>query len=221
MRHLGKVDCTWSAELAYAIGLIVTDGCLSNDNRHMNLTSKDVEQIQTFARLLNLKNKVGKKSSGSQVEKKYFSLQFGDVRFYDFLLSVGLTPRKSKTMGSIKVPEQYFRDFLRGHFDGDGCSHSYFDPVWEKSFRLYLSFISASKKHLIWLKKEILKSNDVRGNVIRSGKNGGMYLLRFAKYDSMKLFDFIYYEPELPCLTRKRLKFAEAVATARLSNKLV
>ncbi len=48
-----------SADFAYVIGLITTDGSLSKDGRHLNLTSKDIDQIQTFKRILNLKNKIG------------------------------------------------------------------------------------------------------------------------------------------------------------------
>jgi len=52
----------WSNNLAYAVGLIATDGSLSKDGRHINLTSKDLGQIQNFAKILNLKNRIGIKS---------------------------------------------------------------------------------------------------------------------------------------------------------------
>ena len=35
----------WTSELAYAVGLLTTDGSLSKDGRHIDLTSKDVEQL--------------------------------------------------------------------------------------------------------------------------------------------------------------------------------
>lgn len=54
----------WSKNLAYAVGLIVTDGSLSRDGRHIELTSKDKEQVETFSKILNLKNKIGIKKSG-------------------------------------------------------------------------------------------------------------------------------------------------------------
>ncbi|MCR4277714.1 MAG: hypothetical protein NUV80_00255 [Candidatus Berkelbacteria bacterium] len=215
----GKANCKWTPELAYAIGLIVTDGCLYSDGRHLNLTSKDLEQVKTFARILGLKNKIGKKASGSNRSKDYYNFQFGDVNFYRFLVSIGVTPNKTKTIGSVDIPKRYFRDFLRGHFDGDGCTYSYYDPRWQRSFLLYLTFISASKKHMDWICQEIMDKAGIQGRVTHPSKS--IFQVRFAKYDSMKLFEFIYYMPELPCLTRKRLKFAEAVATAHLSNKLV
>jgi len=46
--------------------------------------------------------------------KKCFVIQIGDIVFYKFLLSIGLTPRKTKTIGSIKIPQKYFLIFLEG-----------------------------------------------------------------------------------------------------------
>lgn len=53
------MEIRWSNELAYAVGLIATDGNLSKDGRHIELTSKDTEQLETFKRCLKLKNRIG------------------------------------------------------------------------------------------------------------------------------------------------------------------
>ena len=66
----GKVDTKWSADLAYALGLIVTDGCLYNDRRHINFVSTDLQLIKLFKKLLKLENKVGIKKSRDIVYKR-------------------------------------------------------------------------------------------------------------------------------------------------------
>lgn len=48
MKPQNKVKIKWSPEFAYAIGLLVTDGNLSPDGRHLNFTSKDRELAETF-----------------------------------------------------------------------------------------------------------------------------------------------------------------------------
>ncbi len=48
MRPLEKINIQWSPELAYAIGLLVADGCLSKDGRHIDFTSKDLELVESF-----------------------------------------------------------------------------------------------------------------------------------------------------------------------------
>ena len=108
MKPLGKVKTKWSAEFAYAIGLLTTDGSLSKDRRHINFTSKDRDLVMTFKRCLKLDNVIGRKTSGSTKEKKYFQIQFGDVLFYRFLLKIGLMPNKTKKLGDLNIPQKLF-----------------------------------------------------------------------------------------------------------------
>ncbi len=216
MEHV-LISEKWTKDLAYVIGLITTDGCLSKDNRHIDLTSKDLDQIQNFTRLLGLENRIGLKRSKSNETKAYFRIQFGNIKFYRFLLSIGLFPNKSKTLGKIKVPEKYFSDFLRGLFDGDGYSFSYWDKQWKSSFRLYSGFVSASKNHLEWLQSRISNLYGINGKINVSG--GTTYQLRFAKQSSIELFKVLYYNDNLTCLIRKRFKFERSLCIIEKQNK--
>src|SRR3989338_3508871 len=114
MKPRGRVNIKWSASFAYAIGLIVTDGSLSKDGRHISFTSKDLELVNKFQQALDIEYHIGKKARGSEKEKKYYVIQIGDVILYRFLQQIGLMPNKSKVIGAIKVPPKYFFDFLRG-----------------------------------------------------------------------------------------------------------
>jgi len=194
-------------ELAYAVGLLVTDGCLSSSGRHIDLTSKDVEQLNNLKKCLEIKTKISYKTS-SYTNKKYPRLQFSDVVLYKFLESIGMTPAKTKTIGKLDIPDKYFFDFLRGHHDGDGCFYSYWDPRWKSSFMYYLTFISASKKHVLWLQDKIKVLLVVAGRV---NKNGSLYQLRFAKKESLKILKKMYPNKNVVCLSRKRLKIEKAL----------
>src|ERR1039458_2334715 len=99
-----KIAIQWSPEFAYAIGLLVTDGCIYSNRKMINFTSKDEEQMRNFMRCLNITNKVGMKNSGLSGEKKYFNLQVGDVTFCDFLNSIGIMPQKTKIIGEVDIP---------------------------------------------------------------------------------------------------------------------
>lgn len=91
----GRVDTTWRPELAYVVGLITADGSLSKDGRHLNFTSKDLDQIQNFQKCLALEDiKIGLKTRGAKSVKKYYQIQFGDVMFYKWLVELGLSPNK-------------------------------------------------------------------------------------------------------------------------------
>src|SRR3989344_5196769 len=159
----------WSPDLAYAIGLITADGNLSKDGRHLSLVSKDKDQIQTFAKILNLKNKISLHGGTYSPRKEYYRVQFGNVKLYRSLLSIGLMPNKSKQLGPLKIPNKYFADFLRGNLDGDGHTYSYWDKRWQSSFMLYLGFASASKPYLEWLVKVIQNLYQTKGKIKWTG----------------------------------------------------
>lgn len=204
----GKVKIKWSSDFAYAIGLITTDGCLSKDGRHIDLTSNDTEQLENFNKALKIKIKIGKKESGlGKVGKR---IQFSDVLFYRFLNEIGLTSAKSKTLGKIEIPSKYFFDFLRGCFDGDGSFYSYWDPRWKSSFMFYMVFISASQVHIEWLQSELHHRIQVEGHLNRDSKKF-TYQLKYAKKESLKIIKNMYYSDSVMCLSRKREKIEEAV----------
>jgi hypothetical protein len=215
MRPLGKVRIEWSPEFAYAIGLLVTDGCLSKDGRHICLVSKDEEQLVNFSKCLDIDNRISSHTSG--VGKEALRMQFSDVSFYSFLLRVGLMPKKSKIIGAVAVPDEYFFDFLRGCFDGDGCFYSYWDPRWRSSFMFYTTFISASGAHVQWLRDANERFLGIRGHTGEKNDKNSVYQLRYAKAESLKLLSSMYYNPEVVCLSRKRLKIEKALQVANLT----
>ena len=95
----------------------MTDGNLSPDGRHISFTSKDKEMVDNFQKALGISYNYCMKSNGTNTNKKYYVIQIGDVLFYRFLESIGLTPNKSKTVAIIDIPKIYIRDFIRGSFD--------------------------------------------------------------------------------------------------------
>ena len=204
-RPAGKVSNEWSPELAYAVGLLASDGNLSKDGRHIDFTSTDRELVETFKRCLGLITKIGTKKNGAG-GKLAFRTQFGDVLFYRWLVKIGLHPNKSKTLGRLNIPRDLFFDFLRGYFDGDGTIYSYWDPRWHSSFMFYSAFTSASKPFLEWLRDEIEILSGVRGRI---EKASGALQLKFAKTTTRTLFARMYYSKTMPHLRRKFTKAEE------------
>ena len=209
----------WTSDLAYAIGLIVTDGSLSKDGRHIILTSTDIQLLKTFKKCLNLSNKISETFHNTWAKKRVFRIQFGNVQLYRWLLKIGLFPNKTYTIKDIKIPDKYFLDFLRGHLDGDGsiCTledrwNTFKSPKYVYD-RLWICFISASKNHIFWLRENIIKLCGVKGHTWerkpkRPDQNTSMWGIKFAKKESIKLLNQMYYKSNLPCLKRKR-KIAE------------
>ncbi len=217
---------SWSPELAYAIGLLVTDGNLSKNGRSIVLKSKDLQLLQTFKACLQKQNKIKRQANA---HSRYFCIQIGDVQFYRWLLTIGLFPKKTYTIGWINFPSIYFRDFLRGHLDGDGTITVYVDDnnIYKGkryiNTRLYVRFISASQKHILWLHHMLHLHAPAHGALIHRkgrGKRVDTWEIKIAKYDSIQLLQWIYYKKDLPCLHRKR-KIAERVLRKVHNGKLI
>jgi len=215
MERTGKPNLQWSHNFAYAIGLLATDGSLSKDGRHIDFTSKDKIQVENFLKALGANTKIGTKKSGSG--NISYRAQLGNKQLYNFLVNIGLTPRKSKTIGAIKIPELYLNDFIRGHFDGDGTFYFYWDARWKKSFMCYLELTSASESHLQWLQSEISRSFLVLGRITKS-LNNSCYRLKFAKYESIQLLKNLYSNKKAISLRRKHLKFIQALGIINKQN---
>lgn len=199
MKPRGK-PIKWSPEIAYAVGLITTDGCLSNDRRHIIMRSSDISQLKTFKNCLNLTNKISETKNNGWAIKPAYRVQFGNVILYKWLFHIGLMPNKTKRIGTLKIPDKYFFDFLRGHLDGDGYIRNFQDPVYPSSERLYIIFHSASLKHLKYLQRQIKNLLDINGSIMFHSKE---FALQYAKKDSLKLLPRLYYDKKAPCLKRK------------------
>ncbi len=214
----GKVKIKWSPNFAYAIGLLVTDGNLSPNGRHIVFVSKDLEQIENMNKALSITVPISHTRSG-YTGKLTPRIQFSDSVFWMFLCSIGVLPNKSKTIGLIDIPSSYFMDFVRGLFDGDGSFYSYFDSRWKSSFMFYTSFVSASYKHVTWLQLKMREYVGVDGHITH-GRGVSVYQLKYAKTESLKILKKMYYSGSVICLSRKRKKIEKALKIAGIDNHL-
>lgn len=202
-----KINIKWSSNLAYAIGLIASDGYLHKDQRHILFSSKDLNQVENFRIALGITNKISSHCRGYEKEKKYFQVTFENKDFYRFLNNIGIKNAKSKNISEVKIPDKYFPDFLRGEFDGDGSFYTQWDKRWPNSFTYHFTIASASKKFVDWLAYKLHSLYSFKA-VNHKGK--GVYEIRYNKSDSKKILDLIYDKKESLFLERKREKMIRA-----------
>jgi hypothetical protein len=206
-----KDDIPWTAELAYVVGLITTDGCLSRDGRHITLVSKDVDLLEIVRRCRH----VGGRISGTVGAYGHHChrLQWSDRRFHRWLCDIGLMPAKSLRLGALTVPDAHFADFFRGCIDGDGSITTYVDryntfksPTYVYT-RLFVSIVSASRPFIDWLRQTTNRLYGMSGFVtVKRSRRAGhsdLWCLKYAKRESLALLRLMYYAPDVPCLHRK------------------
>jgi hypothetical protein len=209
------ISTDWNPNLAYAIGLLTSDGCLSCDGRHIDLTSIDKDQLQNFNKALGVDLKIGYKNKNSKSHNIVFRVQISNVLFYDFLNTIGLTKKKSLIIKKVDLPDKYFFDFLRGLFDGDGCSYSYWDKRWKSSFMFYVGFCSGSVAFIDWLRDKIKSLIKINGHVTKTKRKNFYYQLKYSKYEAVKLVHFMYREGRAIKLNRKYLKIMATLGTMK------
>ncbi len=185
--------------MAYVLGYFTADGCMfinPRGSKYILFVSVEPEILNKVRKLLDSKHKIGIQKSKNPKWKNKCSLQIGSKEMFQDLLNLGLTPNKSKTIKLPKIPKKYFRHFIRGYFDGDGCV---FFKRYKRTNRkgyyyaLYVILTSGNKKFLENTLKLIRKYARVnKGKIYKKNKNSG-FELRFADKESiLKLYEFIY-----------------------------
>jgi len=101
----------------YWLGYIAADGCVSSKTNTISVISKDIDHLEKYRLFLQKysEKEIKMISGGKTTECKVVS--FGNKVTKEFLISLGITPKKSKT---LNLNFEINRDFLRGVFDGDG-----------------------------------------------------------------------------------------------------
>ena len=142
----------WSDEMAYIVGLTATDGCLYTGRRKINFKSEDRQLVETYLSTLGRTNRV--KQERTRADGVVYFTEFHDSRLYEWFRCVGLTPRKSLTLGAIDVPDANLAPLARGLMDGDGGIANFVHAPTLATYpdyryeRFIVSFNSASRLHL-------------------------------------------------------------------------
>lgn len=178
------------SNLWYLVGLITSDGCLSSDGRHIDITAKEKSFLQLIKDSLGFESQVCIRNKNIS-NKQAYRIQIANKGFYDFLLSIGLMQNKSLILKQVKVPNQYFVDFLRGLIDGDGCIRKWTHPSNKReqwSLRVY----SGSGDFMKWLKESTELLLKVQGKIYR--EVDALWILKFGKMAAREIVRRCYYK---------------------------
>lgn len=144
------------AESYYLLGAFMTDGTIRPNENNCILTSKDEDW------LIAIKNKICpdlelKHGNGTKTVKN-FTITSKELK--QWFVSKNCTPNKSINLTLPKIPKKYFRDFLRGCFDGDGCigMHIQNNSGYKKqlNYNVCCELTSASQKFITEISETIL-----------------------------------------------------------------
>lgn len=119
-----------SAQKAYWLGFIYADGSVSINAKtnscelSIKLQASDYNHLRKFNQALEGNVDVSFCTKKCNLnDKMYDTCQ---IRFYSNklvydLTNYGVTPNKTLTIRFPNIDKQFYADFIRGYFDGDGC----------------------------------------------------------------------------------------------------
>lgn len=198
---------SWSPEMAYVLGLIVTDGCISRSGA-VSLCINDKDLLE----------KVKKTMGAAHVIKYYgrqeglYSFKFSRQKMCEDLARLGVFPNKSLKIQFPDIPKAFLIDFIRGVFDGDG---SVFFEKRSPECPLRSSFISSSKGFIETLEAKLRVLGMPKRSIYQQKtKNAVSYMIRYAHTDSIKLFNLFYDKNTMKnglFLARKYAKFQSGI----------
>lgn len=200
--------------MSYVLGYFVADGCICVDKRRknrpftFNITSIDKDHLDKIKDALESEHKISKKP-GMKGGFAY-QIQIRNQVIARDLMDLGIMPRKTFNLGEIKVPDEYFADFVRGFFDGDGSVYVY---NVNNVPQVKVGFVCASLSFITGFNQHLCRLLNITPKAIHEtlNKKSNQFLYSTCLYisDCEKIYNFMYgNNPEL-FLERKRKVFEE------------
>ena len=186
---------------------MLTDGNLSyNKTRkcyRMSISSKDKEWLELIKNTIN--------GGSISLQNNCYNLIICNSKFINLFIESGLTQNKSLNLICPEINSLYFKDFLRGVFDGDGCISS----NKNKFHRITSSICSGSKNFIKGIYDSALKQFNIKGSISEKlttphfigdrfcNSISNIYTIAFSATKTAKLCSIIYKDCNL-FLNRKK-----------------
>lgn len=182
-----------SHNMAYILGLIASDGCISKNSNHfyIDLQSQDEEILYKIKDELSFEGPIEHYTNNSGCN--YSRLRICSKTIKQDLEHYGIVPQKTFT---LKPPyfldKQYYISYIRGYFDGDGCIYINYN------INKYHWNIGGAKKEVMeWIQNILLNDYGIISslnstNKILSQGDNFYYISIFSKKIIMRLFEILY-----------------------------
>ena len=107
---------TWTHEIAWVLGLFITDGTVSGQTHSINFAQKDERLLKIVANYMEADYVLAAKGQTRNVP----ILVINSKEIKKDLECLGVTSNKSFTVAFPAVPKEFMGSFIRGIIDGDG-----------------------------------------------------------------------------------------------------
>lgn len=180
-------------EKAYFLGVMYSDGSVSEDQFYLKLKDEDV--VRKFKEALKCENPI----KHNEIPYYNYILQISCREMCQDLINWGCTINKTRTITFPNIDKSLYRHFIRGFFDGDGCIR-----VGVTKSKCHFDIVSASRTFLLQL-KEIL--NPIASHIgISKEKSYDIWHLRCGGKQVQQILDWLYKDSTV-YMQRKYFKY--------------
>lgn len=193
-------------EVQYWLGLLATDGCITNHAIVLQLHENDKYILEAFCRFLSPKIKVNRYYNKRYKIYEYY-VKFKNLDIEITLKRYGITERKSMNI-QVRIP--ITPSFLLGCLDGDG---SVITSKSQNSGRIdFLSGSLAFSKQI----QEFLSENGIY-SILKKARN--LFVVNVTRQrDIIQLYDLLYSNVCHVHMIRKRVKYEQLIDKIKTSR---
>lgn len=199
----------WSSDMAYVLGLLITDGCLSFTScpsLRFTFKTEDKELLEFIQAQISPTRPIRFLKHFNATTNKYynecaFSITGLSESLINRLLYLKIIPNKTGKEKLPKCPQKYKGDLLRGIFDGDGSVYrdSRYTNRWVYAINSASQLLLKQIQHLL--------CHDY-GNIYTNKKRQHFYYIIY-KQQHIKNIVKLMYESQNFALSRKKQRFID------------
>lgn len=192
-------------EKAYWLGFLFADGCVrktkSGSQLVLKLSVKDEEHLMLFKNNIKSEHKISYYRNNTVSKKGTPStsdnclIRVSSNKLIEDLINQGCTPRKTFTINKPNIDKKFYKDFIRGYYDGDG--NFFYSEITKMSV---VTIVCASEKFREFLIEVISEIPNI--GKIREDKE--KYNIKIVNIVGIVSFlDYVYKESNIH-LNRKK-----------------
>lgn len=193
---------TQKPNMAYILGFLAADGSVSKDSNQIKigLSAVDVDFLEMIKREMGIKNPILTYTTNNGFEVS--ELRFTSQKIKQELATYNIVPRKTYSFEfPQKLEKQYYKDFIRGYFDGDGSVST----AGPSAIRFQ---ICSNRPGVLKVIIDYFKECGIPPVSILKQPRGDntLYYFQYSTIPTKDIFNILYY-PECLCLPRKYKKY--------------
>lgn len=193
---------TQKPNMAYILGFLAADGSVSKSSNQIKigLSAVDTDFLETIRQEIGVKNPILTYTTNNGFEVS--ELRFTSQKIKQELATYNIVPRKTYSFEfPQKLEKQYYKDFIRGYFDGDGS----ISTAGSAAIRFQ---ICSNRPGVLSKIIEYFEECGVsRVSILKQPRGDNtLYYFQYSTLPTKKIFDILYY-PGCLCLPRKYKKY--------------